>query len=103
MTTARIVVGTDGSEASRGALDWAAQEASLRRLPLLLVHAVTPPLTPATMGLDSYVADEGPVGDWAGAMLDVEATHVREIAPGAEVSTRLVAAAPTVISIGPKQ
>ncbi|WP_448316081.1 universal stress protein, partial [Streptomyces sp. CO7] len=34
-----LVVGVDGSEQSLGAVDWAADEAALRGLPLRLVHA----------------------------------------------------------------
>lgn len=34
-----LVVGVDGSEAGLRAVDWAADEASLRRVPLCLVHA----------------------------------------------------------------
>lgn len=35
-----IVVGVDGSPPSKVAVDWAAQEAALRRLPLRLVHVI---------------------------------------------------------------
>jgi nucleotide-binding universal stress UspA family protein len=35
-----IIVGVDGSPASRVAVDWAAREASLRNLPLTLVHVI---------------------------------------------------------------
>jgi nucleotide-binding universal stress UspA family protein len=35
-----IIVGVDGSPAARVAVDWAAREASLRRLPLKLVHVI---------------------------------------------------------------
>src|SRR5215831_2256946 len=35
-----IIVGVDGSPAARVAVDWAAREASLRHLPLTLVHVV---------------------------------------------------------------
>ncbi len=37
-----IVVGTDGSAASRYAVDWAAREAAMRNVPLMLVHIVQP-------------------------------------------------------------
>src|SRR4051812_18954957 len=39
MTTQPIVVGTDGTESSQAAVDWAAHEAQVRRLPLRIVHA----------------------------------------------------------------
>ena len=35
-----IIVGVDGSPAARVAVDWAAQEASLRHGPLTLLHVV---------------------------------------------------------------
>ena len=35
-----IIVGVDGSPAARVAVDWAAQEASLRHRPLTLLHVV---------------------------------------------------------------
>jgi nucleotide-binding universal stress UspA family protein len=47
---ARIVAGIDGSSASRSALAWAAAEARLRDWPLLVVHAWSLPLVPATPG-----------------------------------------------------
>lgn len=37
-----VVVGVDGSEASRRAVQWAAEEAGLRRVALRLVHAIDP-------------------------------------------------------------
>jgi nucleotide-binding universal stress UspA family protein len=40
-----IAVGVDGSAASRVAVDWAAREASLRGLPLTLVHVIPSSLT----------------------------------------------------------
>src|SRR6478735_1046182 len=35
-----IIVGVDGSPAARVAVDWAAREASLRNLPLTLIHVI---------------------------------------------------------------
>lgn len=42
-----IVVGVDGSAASKAAVDWAARDAALRGLPLKAVHVLTPPLVMA--------------------------------------------------------
>ncbi|MET8148589.1 universal stress protein [Actinoplanes sp. NPDC049668] len=38
MRTRAIIVGTDGTESSKAAVDWAAREARLRRLPLRIMH-----------------------------------------------------------------
>ncbi|OBG31484.1 MULTISPECIES: universal stress protein [Mycolicibacter] len=43
---AGIVVGVDGSSASRAAVRWGAQEAERRALPLTLVHAASTQLSP---------------------------------------------------------
>jgi nucleotide-binding universal stress UspA family protein len=40
---ARVVVGVDGSEAARAAVDWALEEARLREAPVDVVHAWQPP------------------------------------------------------------
>ena len=47
----RVVVGYDGSEGARAALDWARQEARLRAVPLVVVHAWAMPFSPAYAGL----------------------------------------------------
>ena len=46
-----IVVGVDGSEESRAALDWAVEEGRLRQAPVLAIHAWEVPLVPAPTGL----------------------------------------------------
>ena len=45
-----IVVGIDGSDPALAAVHWAATEASLRNLPLRVVHAWSIPIPPAAMG-----------------------------------------------------
>jgi nucleotide-binding universal stress UspA family protein len=47
---AKIVVGIDGSDASKNALRWAVEEARLRRADVLAIHAWEPPPTIATAG-----------------------------------------------------
>jgi nucleotide-binding universal stress UspA family protein len=47
---AKIVVGVDGSEASKDALRWALEEARLRQAELVAVHAWEPPQTIAEPG-----------------------------------------------------
>jgi nucleotide-binding universal stress UspA family protein len=88
-TMSGIVAGSDGSEASRYAVEWAAHEAELRGEPLRIVHVVQSWLLDA--------ATEGPtaeVGRWArkdaANLLDGAAAQARQAAPAAEVSTDLV-------------
>jgi nucleotide-binding universal stress UspA family protein len=50
-----IVVGIDGSSASRAALRWALAEARLRSAPLRVVHSWTPPYGSAAIGLDPTI------------------------------------------------
>ena len=46
-STRPIIVGVDGSPASRVAVDWAARDAAMRRVPLRLVHVLNPPVVMA--------------------------------------------------------
>jgi len=67
-----IIVGVDGSPVSRVAVDWAAREASFRRLPLTLIHVIP----------------WGPLGMWPEmpTPVDLEAQfekHGREVLRGA--------------------
>lgn len=45
---AKIIVGIDGSPASKAALRWALEEAELRRLPLMAIYAYEYPLVSTT-------------------------------------------------------
>lgn len=54
-----IVVGVDGSEGARRALDWALEEARLRSAAVRVLHAITPMVAPTPM--------VGPAGGYAGA------------------------------------
>ncbi|MER6779065.1 MULTISPECIES: universal stress protein [unclassified Streptomyces] len=54
----RVSVGADGSEESRAAARWAAQEAVVRQVPLRLVHAVDWLLDPVVPGLDRQDAEQ---------------------------------------------
>lgn len=52
-----IVVGVDGSSSSALAAEWAAEQAALQRLPLVLVRAEVPPSTLATVWFGSMGID----------------------------------------------
>lgn len=59
-----ILVGVDGSAASKVAVCWAARDAALRDVPLTLVHAVNPalstwPQVPTPMGLGQWLEHQG--------------------------------------------
>lgn len=59
-----IVVGVDGSAASNTAVAWAAQDATLRHLPLTLVHMVNAavpmwPEMPMSMGMAAWQEEDG--------------------------------------------
>jgi len=72
---ARVVVGVDGSDASRAALAWATREAELRTSPLLIVTAWSLPPGPYPVDLDvaEFVND-------ANALLDRSVAEARSIA-----------------------
>ena len=59
-----IVVGIDDSPAARAAVQWAARDAELRKIPLTLVHAVSPEVstwlkTPLPAGVMRWQQDHG--------------------------------------------
>lgn len=72
--TGRIVAAADGSPSSLVAVEWAAKEAEMRNLPLLLVHVIAPIVT---------VAD-----GWPGAPVSPDYTALQE-----EQAEKIVAAA----------
>lgn len=89
MTTRPVVAGTDGSEESMRAVEWAALEARRLRAPLRIVSAVaTPPLMPAYRehGLDARAA--------CARALSEAATRTWEIAPDLVIGTDLLAGPP---------
>jgi nucleotide-binding universal stress UspA family protein len=62
--TLGIVVGIDDSPAARVALQWAAHDAELRKIPLTLVHAISPEVstwlaTPLPAGVMRWQQDHG--------------------------------------------
>lgn len=100
MSTRWVVVGYDGSDSSNLALDWAAQEARARKLPLRVVHAYAPPLPPVSMGIDSYAIDDERYDELARSVVDEAVTHVRRTSPHVDVTPALVAAAAPSTLVG---
>lgn len=88
-----IAVGVDGSEASRVAISFAAEEASLRGVPLIAVYAWMPPLTP---GLE-YLWSEELVESQRGAAEEAIAIGIAGLAeryPDLEIERRIVQSPP---------
>ena len=76
-----MIVGFDGSPASRAALEWAAQRAESRQVPLTLVHAVHEYWMAPRSG------NYAPVVTAARALLEGGARLCAELAPGVRVRT----------------
>jgi Universal stress protein family len=57
-TRSEFVVGVDGSVASYAAVSWAAHEATMRGLPIKLVHVVAPTLMSSTMAPNDTITQE---------------------------------------------
>lgn len=84
-----IVVGVDGSDCARRAVDWAADEAARRGLPLHLLHAANIDWLVAAALLSN--ADEHPMTD---EMLDAETLRVHERHPDLRITAQLTTGAP---------
>jgi nucleotide-binding universal stress UspA family protein len=80
-TLSGLVVGVDGSVASYAAVSWAAREATMRRLPIKLVHVVAPTLMSSTMAPNHTITQEQEVK--ARQILDQGRRIVDERTPGA--------------------
>lgn len=91
----KIVVGIDDSPQSQPALEWAAREAELRRVPLVVLHANTLPIgawpiAPVPSGYLDWLVQIGK------DLLADAAERVGKITGGAvEVTTELMVATPT--------
>ncbi len=98
-----IVVGIDDSPAARVAVQWAAREAELRKIPLTLVHAVSPEVatwlrTPLPAGVMRWQQDHGR------RLVDEALKVIEEASQGsgpAGVHTEILASAavPTLIDL----
>ncbi|AJE83625.1 stress-inducible protein [Streptomyces albus] len=83
--TRHVAAGIDGSAESTAAAQWAAREAAVREVPLLLVHVEEWPYTPELpLPYADAAAAEGE------KLLHDESEHARKSHPGLEVLTRHV-------------
>ena len=97
MSTRPIVVGTDGSEESLHAVDWATYEAARRAVPLRIVTVTAAP-APARPRLrlrpSAASADDDLLRSAYADTLHATAGHAAGIAPGLAVETELLSGAP---------
>jgi len=103
-----VVVGIDGSPASKYAINWAAEEASLRGRPLHLLHACGWPLLDVPLGPDLYrlpvagrTSDD--VRSAAEQLVHGAADAVRSANPSLEVTTEVSSDLPSAALITASQ
>ena len=95
MSTRPIVVGTDGSEESLHAVDWATYEAARRAVPLRIVTVAAGPARPRFRRRPSAEpADDDVLRSAYADTLHVTAGHAAGIAPSLAVETELLSGAP---------
>jgi nucleotide-binding universal stress UspA family protein len=99
MNTKAIVVATDGTDSSTTAVDWAAQEAHRRHLPLRIVHAFDWEWQGARYNIGSEFID---IARKAAEAVVAAAWHrARDIAPDISIETETLAghAAPRLLEV----
>ncbi|MFZ0324278.1 MAG: universal stress protein [Actinomycetes bacterium] len=84
-----IVVGLDGSDAARGALDWALTTARLSHVAVRMVHAWSVPLPPVAMGPAVSGPSEDALQEVAQTLLDEGIAYAGTVAPDVEVTAEL--------------
>jgi nucleotide-binding universal stress UspA family protein len=83
--TRPVVVGVDGSPSSLDALDVAAEEARLRRVPLRIVHAFVWPYLGVPLGPSPFGPPEGGLQNQALRIVDEAVERALKVAPGVDV------------------
>jgi nucleotide-binding universal stress UspA family protein len=98
-----LVAGLDGSDSALLALDWAAEEAERRGLPLRVVHAWSIPLPPVPMGPTVAGPSDDALRDAAQQLLDEAVAHVRQRWPDLDVTGDLRSAPPATALLAAAQ
>ena len=80
-----VAVGLDGSTSDDIAIRWAAQEASMRALPLRIVHVATPPTLPPMMSYDLADLVLARFGAATSELVESATGKARTVAPGIDV------------------
>lgn len=91
-----VVVGFDGSEHARAAVDWAAPEARARNLPLTLITAFAPPVGGSSFSFGAYLSPDAldDLTERVQADLDTVADDVRARFPGLQVNAEVLMGSP---------
>jgi len=93
-----VVVGYDGSSASREAAHWAAREAQTRHRRLLIVHAFRWPLTELTqLRVEAVVLSEDPFRHEYEKLVDTLVRECRDLAADIEVRGEVITGEPVDI------
>ncbi|KRC35866.1 hypothetical protein ASE27_11350 [Oerskovia sp. Root918] len=87
MTGTRVIVGVDGSTNSRSALTWAAHEACLRGVPLLIVHSRFRPAYDPIFAGGFYLPPVAAEGNEIDEVLRVSSEMAQQVEPELEVET----------------
>jgi nucleotide-binding universal stress UspA family protein len=85
-----IVVGIDGSDQSRRALEWALEEARLRRLPLRVVHTWTYPRSAGFAYVSAEMIDPSFLSNAASDVLDETVGDVLGDATDVQIEKKVV-------------
>lgn len=89
-TSEGVVVGVDGSSTSAAALDWAAREADVRGIPLLVLFALHLPLVSVPFSEGVYVPPpSAEIEEFARRVLVSAAERVSKVAPAVRFETDL--------------
>jgi nucleotide-binding universal stress UspA family protein len=85
-----VLVGVDGSTADDIAIDWGVQEASIRGLPLRILHVASAPWLPQTISTDLADLVLARSGAVAAELVDRASERVLALHPGLEVDQRIL-------------
>jgi nucleotide-binding universal stress UspA family protein len=88
----QVLVGIDGSVSAQAALTWAAREASYRRRPLHIVHAISWPVGGDPFGLDLTTPVHDGLRVTAEVILGEAEYQARQVAPDIRVTAELFVA-----------
>lgn len=93
----RIVVGTDGSQRANKAIDWAAERAVARKLPLLVIHVIPEQSTAALTMIPDGLNLEREQRDQAKQKVDAVVQRLRASRPELHVTAVVVEGNPAFV------